>query len=265
VLTSKCYKKQRRADAVKGAIVCLVLSTAALLAACGGGSNGESVASCDSISDIQSYRYTINLQLRSPAFSASGPTNTPAPLTAFADALQALFSDLKLDGAYKAPDRVQSVLKFQGGELELREIGDESWIRTGAIWQAQEPAEETNALTPEVVCRDIVDELSSALDDVDSTRESINGIDTDRYDLSEADLKQLPELLGAGAEGTLPEKYAVEVWLAREGRFPVRLNVVAEDVDEAGQPMGLTLFMEFRDINDAGINVEPPVVSQTGG
>ena len=246
------------------ALLLLVCCTAALAACSGGGEGKQTVASCDSISDIDSYRYTINLQLRSPAFSAAGPTNTPAPLTAFADALQALFSDLKLDGAFKAPDRTQSLLKFQGGELELREIGDQSWIRTGATWQEQESTQDTGTLTPDVVCHDILDELAPSLEDAESSRETVNGVDTDRYQLDEADLQRLPDLLGAGDETSLPNKYTVQVWLAREGKFPVRLNVAAEDVDELGRPMGLTLFMEFRDINDAGITVEAPAVSQTG-
>jgi hypothetical protein len=241
------------------------MSCAAVLSACGGGGEEEQqdVASCDSISDIQSYRYTINLKLRSPAFSAAGPTTTPAPLTAFANALQALFSDLKLDGAFKAPDRTQALLKFQGGELELREIGEDSWIRIGSDWQVQDQAEGANTLTPAVLCRDIVDEITPSLANAESSKESVNGVDADRYQLDEADLERLPELLGTGSEMDLPNKYAVDVWLARKGRFPVRLNVGAEDVDELGRPIGLTLFMEFRDINDSGITVEPPTLSQT--
>jgi hypothetical protein len=250
-------KALARAHALKAASLVLLLC-AAVLAGCGGGGEGggEATASCDSISDIKSYRYTVNLKLRSPAFATTGPAATPAPLTAFGDALEALFSDLKLDGAYKA-------LKFQGGELELREIGDNSWIRIGGNWRAQDPAEGANTLTPDVLCRDILDEIAPSLSKTDPTRETVNGIDSDYYQLDEADLVQLPDLLGTGSEASLPDKYAVGVWLAREGRFPMRLNVAAEDVDDQGRPVGLTLFMEFRDVNDSGITVEPPALSQT--
>lgn len=251
---------------MKAALLFLLVCCAAALTACAGGGDEkeQAVASCDSISDIDSYRYTINLKLRSPAFSTAGPTTTPAPLTAFANALQALFSDLKLDGAFKAPDRTQALLKFQGGELELREIGESSWIRTGSTWRVQDPAQGAGTLTPDVVCRDIVDEITPSLEGLDSSREEVNGVDADRYSLDATNLKQLPELLGTGPEANLPSTYAVEVWLARDGRFPVRLNVAAEDIDELGRPIGLTLFMEFRDINDSGITVEPPTVSQAG-
>lgn len=244
-------------------LLSLVCCAAALSACQGAGDEEQSVASCDSISDIQSYRYTINLKLRSPAFSAGGPTATPTSLTVFANKLQALFADLKLDGAFKAPDRTQALLKFQGGELELREIGGKSWIRIGSDWKEQDPSEGAGTLTPEVVCHDILDKITPSLEDADSSKETVNGVDTDRYQLDEANLRQLPELLGAGSDANLPDKYAVGVWIAREGRFPVRLNVASEGTDDQGQPIGLTLFMEFRDINDAGITVEPPALSQT--
>jgi hypothetical protein len=264
VITSNRVARSR-VYALKAALASVLVCCSVALAACGGsGGEEQAVASCDSISDIDSYRYTINLKLKSPAFDRPGPASTPAPLTAFADALAALFSDLKLDGAYKAPDRTQALLKFQGGELELREIGRQTWMRIGSEWREQAPGEGGTTLTPDVVCRDIVDEILPSLENAESTREDVNGVETERYTLDQAHLRQLPELLGTGSEADLPDKYGVEVWLAREGRFPVRLNVAAEDTDDLGRPIGLTLFMEFRDINDSGITVEPPV-PQPGG
>lgn len=240
---------------------------AALLSACGGdgGAEGQVTASCDSIRDIQSYRYTINLKLETPAFENGGPSATPAsPLSAFADALQALFSDLKLDGAFTAPDRTQAVLRFEDEEVELREVGGRSWIRVEDTWREQGPEEEAITLTPEVVCRDIVDEIAPSLAGAESEREEVNGVEADRYQLTETDLTRLPDLLGPRAGTDLPDQFRVEVWLAREGRFPVRLNVGAEDEDDQGNPIRLSLFMEFRDLNDPGITVEPPVVPSPG-
>jgi len=241
---------------------------AAALAACGGGggAEGQAAASCDSISEIQSYRYTINLKLDSPAFQPSASTATPAaPLSAFADALEALFSDLKLEGAFLAPDKTQAVLRFKDEELELREVGARSWIRVGNNWEEQDAAaDEDTILTPDVVCRDIVHEIAPSLDNSESERETINSIATDHYRLDKADIKRLPELLGAGPETELPDRFQVDVWLAREGRFPVRLDIGAEDTDEQGNPIGLSLYMEFRDLNDPGISIEPPVLSSAG-
>jgi hypothetical protein len=246
----------------------LLTLCAALGAGCAGfGGVHERVAapSCDSIAEIQSYRYTINLKLDSPAFEAAASTATPAPpVSAFADALEALFSDLKLDGAFLAPDRTQAVLRFKGGELELREVGGRSWMRVQGVWQELTASDEDTILTPEVVCRDIVDEIAPTLDDVEPERATVSNIETDLYQLDKADITRLPELLGAGTELDVPEKFQVDLWLAREGRFPVRLNIGAEDTDEQGHPIGLSLFMEFRDLNDPGISIEPPAVSSSG-
>jgi hypothetical protein len=245
-------------------IIGLAALTATLLSACGGGGGrgeAQAAASCDSIQQIQSYRYTINLKLQSPAFQTpSSPATPPSPLGAFADPLQALFSDLKLEGAFRAPDRTQAVLRFRGESLELREVGGRSWIAVGSTWREQKPGEEATALTPGVVCKDIVDEITPSLADADSNRETVNSVDSDHYQLNETDLKRLPELLGTDPQAELPDKYQVDVWLAREGRFPVRLQIGAEDKDEQGNPLSLSLFMEFRDLNDPGITVEPPVL-----
>lgn len=251
----------------KTSVLALLAFAAVSLVACGGGNGaeGEVTASCDSIRDIRSYRYTINLKLQSPAFEDAAMTGTPAPpLSAFAEALEALFSDLKLDGAYLAPDRTQAVLRFQDEELELRAVGDKSWVRVENTWREQAAEEDFTTLTPEVVCRDIVDEITPSLADADSSREEVNGVEADHFRLTETDLKRLPELLGANPDTSLPNKYQVDVWLAREGRFPVRLDIAAEDTDEQGNAIGLSLFMEFRDLNDPGITIEPPLTSAGG-
>jgi len=268
MIMSMTREARPRAATMRIAMIsALLVLVAAVVTACGsdGGAEGQVAASCDSIRDIRSYRYTINLKLKTPAFDSGGPSATPAsPLSAFADALQALFSDLKLDGAYRAPDRTQAVLRFQDEELELRQVGDKSWIRVENTWREQDPEEEATTLTPEVVCRDIVDEITPSLANVDSERDTINGIEADHYQLDEADLTRLPELLGTNPQTDLPEQFRVDVWLAREGRFPVRLDVGAEDEDAQGNPIALSLFMEFRDLNDPGITVEPPVLSSPG-
>lgn len=247
---------------------------ALLLAACGGGSNGTSsdtastggsdastlIASCRAIGEIQSYRYTISLKLQSPAFQGSNEANPEDPLSPFAEALSALFADMRLEGAYVAPNRSQTVL--QNEDVELRTIGDESWVRVGTTWQKQGSSAQLGALlTPHTICEEIVNELAPSLSGLASRRETINGIEADHYQLDEADLKRLPEFLGAGSEASLPQRFLVDLWLARHDRWPVRLRIFASDTNEEAEPIGLELFMEFRDINDPAIEIEPPLLS----
>jgi hypothetical protein len=239
------------------------------------GSNGDSgngaestqltavQASCDAIQDIQSYRYFISLKLDAPAADEPVETATPNALSDFASVLNDLFRDMQLDGSYLAPDRSQVSLRSGGSEeIEVRTIGDQSWIRVGATWQEQPaPPGDDVLLTPASVCRDIVKDLAPSLPAASGEAISIEGIDTVHYRLERADLLGLPELLGRSGQEGLPTEFGVDVWLEREQGWPVRLEVAASDTDEQGRPVSLELFMSFSDINSDEIEIEPPPVS----
>jgi len=218
-------------------------------------------ASCAAIEDIDSYRYSIALKLETPAFQQPEAA-TPNPLSEFADALTGLFQDMELEGAFVAPDRSQALLRFQGEDLELRTIGDDSWIRVGATWQEQPSTTGEEALlTPASVCEDLVRDLASSLAATSGEEELVSGVVTVHYRLDEADLKGLPELLGRSGEEGLPSEFGVDVWLERDDGWPVRLEITASDTDEEGNPISLELFMEFSDINNPDIEINPPPVS----
>ena len=218
-------------------------------------------ASCAAIQDIDSYRYSISLSLQSAAFQQPDEA-TPSPLGEFAEALTGLLSDMQLEGSFVAPDSSQALLRFQDEELELRTIGDQSWIRIGDLWQEQTPApDEDVLLTPASVCMDLVKDLAPSLAAVSGEEDVVNGIETIHYRLDKADLKGFPVLLGRSGEEGLPREFGVDVWLERNDGWPVRLEIVASDTDEEGQPISLELFMEFSDIDDPTIEIEPPPVS----
>ena len=240
---------------------------ALVLVACSGGNGDAAVISCDAIENIQSYRYSISLRLDAPAFEEPDD-GTPNPLSEFADALTELFRDMEVEGAVVTGERSQAVLRFQEEELELRTIGDKSWIRVGATWQEQaSPPGEDVILTPGAVCQDLVEDLVPSLSALTGEEDVVNGIETVHYRLDEADLKGLPELLGRSGEEGLPSEFGVDVWLESDQGWPVRLEIAASDLDEEGEPISLELFMEFRDIDDPAIEIEPPPVSpaQTTG
>lgn len=250
----------------------LIVAPAALvLWGCFGGSNssdssdsGEQArveASCDAIEDIESYRYAIALKLESPAVEQEAQA-TPSPLSEFTEALTNLFRDMQLEGAFVAPNRSQTLLRFPGQELELRTIGGKSWIRFGATWQEQEsPPGEGGVLTPAAVCSDLVKDLAPSLSAASGLVEEVNGIETVHYRLDKTDLQGLPSLLGSSGEEGLPNEFNVDVWLERGDGWPVRLEVATEDTGEAGRPLGLQFSMEFSEINDPNIEINPPPVS----
>jgi hypothetical protein len=215
-------------------------------------------AKCDPLLQTESYRYTISFQLRA-ADGETSPTATDsdgtAPLSDFAAALTTLLSDFTLEGAYRAPDRSQAILRFQNEELELREVGEESWLRIGTTWQEEDLAE-TALLTPVLVCREIVAEIAPSLGARKLEGQRVNGIVTDHYRLDETDIADLPDVLATGH----PDRYTLDLWLAQEGSWPVRLHIQSTEMDETGQPVGFRLTMDIRDVNDPGITIEPPVI-----
>jgi len=135
-------------------------------------------------------------------------------------------------------------------------------VRVGLDWQQ---SSEEASLTPAVVCTDIVERLSDSLSGAEATTETVSEIVTKHYALDDADLERLPELLGTSPETQLPDKFQVDVWVADEGRWPVRLNITSQTTDEQGRAIGLDLFMEFRDVGDPGIAIDAPLVSASDG
>ena len=242
----------------------------ALMAGCtGGGDEPRKVgvsASCEKIAALESYRYSIVVKLQAPAFQETPGATPGAPLGEFADTLTALLSDFQISGAHVAPDRTQAILQFQEDEVELRAIGDRRWERFGATWEEQEAGSpDIGFLTPAVVCTDVVLEIAGGLDGSMTESEIVNGLETNRYTLDKADLSQLPELLGAAPGTELPDEFKVDVWLAKDGEWPVKLDINAEDTDEQGNPISMNLFMELRDVNDRGISIEAPEASAPTG
>jgi hypothetical protein len=219
---------------------------------------------CGAFQDFDSYRYSVELKLDAPAFEDTLSPLPDDPLNAFAEALTALFSDMRLQGAFAAPDRSQVVLDFEGEELEWRSIGDQTWVRFGDEWEEQEPSSSDELLTPEVVCEDIVLDIASSLSDAAVEDATINGIDTYHYSIDSASLQELPPLLRGSDSGKVPDDLSFDVWLAKEGRWPVQLSYVASDTDDSGQTVQISLDMQVRDINDPGIVIEPPPPADSG-
>lgn len=216
--------------------------------------------SCDAIQNIDSYRYVFALKQDLPVPEQPEDV-TPEPLSAIRENIIDFLSDMQGEGAFVAPDRSQILMRSQGEELEVRTIGDESWIRLGATWQEQEPPGEGDILTPASVCADQVEGLAPSLAAASGEEELVNGIETIHYRLDEEDLKELPELLGRSGEEGLPSEFSVDLWLERNDGWPVRIETALSDTNEEGAIIRQELFMEFRDIDDPAIEIEPPPVS----
>lgn len=242
---------------------------AGLLAVACGDDDAESPSpsrnpSCDELSELESYRFALNLMLDAPVFG-DGPTASPVePLDEFSEALSALFEDLRLEGAHVAPDRTEVSLTFEGEELVWRSIGNDSWVLFDDEWEAQVSSEGDNVLTPEVVCEDIVEDLAESLDEATVEEETINGVPSHHYVIDREDISELPDLLGGGSP-EVPDELNFDLWLAQNGSWPVKISVSATDTDEEGQPVTLSLDVELDDVNDATISIEEPELGPGDG
>ena len=179
--------------------------------------------------------------------------------------LAALLSDLAIEGAYVAPDRTQAILRFQQNQLEVRAIGEKTWVTVDGRFQEREASGRRGGIDAGCRLQGRGAGNTASLEDVKSEARHDQRRRGEALHSARHDLESLPELLGASSDADLPEKFQVNLWLAEEGRWPVRLDIGAQDVDDQGQIIGLTLNMEFRDVNDPGIGIDAAAGFVRGG
>ncbi|HUF54114.1 MAG TPA: hypothetical protein VMR52_10130 [Dehalococcoidia bacterium] len=215
--------------------------------------DGE-LASCSALSELESYRYAISVHIAGVGESPSEPQEgelTTAPLSALGEALAQLLSDFSLEGAYVNPDRSLALLTFGEEEIELRQFGDESWVRVGDEWE-QGDASADELLMPVLVCNEVVQAVSPSLVEAEPTDVTANGIDATHYVLDPEKTQNLPPVLGQ----ELTDPYTVDLWVAEDGRYPARLHIESDDPD--GEEPAFRLAMEVMDVGDEEIRVETP-------
>jgi hypothetical protein len=150
-----------------------------------------------------------------------------------------------------------------GGEIfaEFLQIGEASWSRPAGMDWAQEEAEGEAVvpLSPQDFCEAGAEDLASAVGLPEPQRETVNGVGTLHYRLDRAELEFLGLLFGELGNGEPPETFAVDLWLAEDGNWPVRMSFQASGQDSEGNPIDMEISVEFRDINDPGIEIEAPI------
>ena len=233
-----------------------------------------SESSCQFPEDITSYRYVMEMNMEFPELIEEFERTTEEDGLEdeleglFDESLLAFLEDMKMEGAYVAPDRSWDRAML-GGELfaESIRIGERTWTRLGGTdWTAGESGPGWSVtVSPsfsESLC-DIgtIDALFAALG-VEPQKETINGIKAIHYHMDETDMLRLAALFGeVESAEEMPESatVAMDIWLAEDGDWPVRMEAEIGYTDEEGQSFSFDLFMEVKDINDPGIEIEPPM------
>ena len=225
----------------------------------GGGSSAQAVG-CEFPSDIKSFRFEMTMKANLPSTPEAGTPAPDEPLGDFLGALSGLMGDMKMEGAVIAPDRSSMVMTVGGHEFgSFVQIGSQQWMKVAGLtdWTEGPASDESGFLfSPMDFCETAEEDLSSALSGLEGDKETVNGIETVHYHLDQADLTFFQEFLG-GTED-LPDEFNMDVWLAEDGDWPVRMIFAASGEDDDGQSLSFDISIEFKDFNDSSIKIEPP-------
>lgn len=255
---------------VKGYYLPLVLVVTLLggllLAACGGGEEEEAEAPpaaaeateapeeaaqvpvpTDAFAELESYRYSLRISFESAELAEEG------------------FGDVSFDltGAFVAPDRSQVRVQGDVGGLALEEetitIGSRTWVRSGDTWREGEASFDTTDLAPNAFFAGFDAEQLKVIKPSDET---VNGVDSLRYSVDKADVEQLQALSAIFGDGAaledLPENFSLDLWLAKDGGWPVKMVMTARGASD-GEEINMELSMDITDVDSADIEIEPPV------
>lgn len=247
-------------------LAAFVLAALLLTAACGGkdsdegggqGSGGVGSAltlqdTLDKVQQLESFRFDMTLKLD------AGPLPTAVPGMSSADlaAIAGMFSNVKMEGAFKGPDSAEVKMTLGGREARFVQVGTRAWVNYGGSWQETE-AEQINLSSA------MTDPVGGPIDLAKAKKslESVNGVKATRYSwdlkaLAEKDPQILQDPEARAALGDLT-RAKLDLWLTEEA-VPTRILFEAEGKDDAGQKVTIYMETNLRDINSKSINIRPP-------
>ncbi len=210
-----------------------------------------------SLTGLNSYRYTMKMELEGlesllTEQMAAIPGQDP---TAMAESL-----NLEISGAFVAPDKAESRMRISGvdDELALTVIGNQQWVELGDL--AIGPMEATGDVSELDFALMMWEEFSEGaggLTCASEKKEKVNDVPTNYCGIDKATLEQLSSLFGGTEEMGDIDELSLEMWLAEDGGWPVRLRVNVEGTDESGQEFKAKLEMDVTDANE-DIEIKPP-------
>jgi len=210
-----------------------------------------------SLTGLNSYRYTMKMELEGLESDlteqmAAIPGQDP---TAMAESLK-----LEMSGAFVAPDKAESRMRISGvdDELALTVIGNQQWVELGDL--AIGPMEATGDVSELDFALMIWEQFSEGaggLTCASEKKETVNDVPTNYCGIDKATLEQLSSLFGGTEEMGDIDELSLEMWLAEDGGWPVRLRVNVAGTDESGQEFKAKLEMDVTDANE-DIEIKPP-------
>lgn len=209
--------------------------------------------------ELRSFRFDMALQMD---FDLSGLEESGEAGDefgeAFAGAFLALLSNVKMSGAYVAPDSFDMTMSLVGEEARLIQIGDEAWVNDGSGWVEADSS--MGSLTPLGDPTDFATDFlpTEVLSNAKTSSEKVGGLDTTRYSFDKDALQSLAqEFGGETADFDQVEEMSLDVWIA-EGNLPVKFAVKVTGRDPQGGDISIDMSFEITDINE-DIEIERPI------
>lgn len=252
-------------------LLAIVGLLAALAAACGGGDEPQTegtptstggdaaLAPCKALQEFKAYRYSVNLKLESPEPPETPAEPRPTPTSTLAREFDGPFSfEYTAETSFVAPDRIETVTTVDSGAPLLKiSIGGRAWVRLADQWITDERPLLT-LYEPLVVCEAVLPDLD--LLQAEPQEEEVNGVKSLHYALPQVHSEQAwAKIFGPESDpDILLKKLDVDLWLAKEGNWPVRMEISSSGFYADGRELRAHLLVDTKDANSDDIRVEPP-------
>jgi hypothetical protein len=244
-------------------LIILVGLVVVLAVGCGGGDGGDGnggagtpvgEVACQMPDDIESYRYSMLVMMEAPEGSDE----------AAGSELLGGLTEMRVEGAFVVPDRGELLMEYGGTELRGITIGDDAWVKLGDTdWQ--EATEQTGRVS---FAGDVCEGFAMPdIGGVEASEERVNDLDTYHYHLVDLETSDVTQFLAGGRVGetgveelgAVLQEGTLDVWLAVDGNWPVRIEGQFTLEDEEGVETEVSLSIDVKDVNDPDIKIEPPI------
>lgn len=245
----------------------------ALAVACGGGGEPEgegsptppptgedaALAPCGALQALKAYRYSVSLEVESPE-----PEESPAEArpTSTSTLIREITGDwgfeYNIEASFVAPDRLEVFISGIGSPFSMIFIGDQTWIDFSGRWRPSTQPQHV-PYRPLDICEAVLTELD--LSHAQPQEDKVNDVKSVHYSFSQIPSGQAwTRIYGAGSDlDILFEKLDVDLWLAEEGNWPVRVDIRSSGLYGDGRELRAHLLLDIRDANSGDIRVEPPL------
>lgn len=214
---------------------------------------------CQPLAQAERFRYSFAYSMDSPQpeGDVDEATVVGEPPFALQPASPGFAFAQQLDGAVEHPDKLDVTVRTEGAEGEIRMIfiGDDQWVGLGGELN---PAQDQPVPFPPVeMCNAILSGLDTTA--VTPTTDTIDGVDTLRYELEDVELGTAVQIWTAESDpGRVVKKYAVTLALSKKDNVPVRMESKGVGTYPGGRKLTVELTLEIKDLNAGDIKVEPP-------